>query len=55
MTTKERKLSRQWDYKRLLLRPTLTSETIFGNSKPFKSDGKCILFHLKSSFRSQNI
>ena len=26
---------------------TLTSETIFGNWKPFESNGKCFLFHLK--------
>ena len=34
---------------------TLGSETIFDNWKPFKNDEKCFLFHLKSSFRSQNI
>ena len=27
----------------------------FGNGKPFKSDEKGFLFHLKSSFRSQEI
>ena len=27
----------------------------FGNWKPFKSDEKGFLFHLKSSFRSQDI
>ena len=26
----------------------------FGNKKPFKRDGECFLFHLKSSFRSQD-
>ena len=31
----------------------LSSETLFGKWKPFKSDEKCFLFHLKSSFRSQ--
>ena len=29
------------------------SDTIFGNLKSFKSDEKCFLFHVKSSFRSQ--
>ena len=28
---------------------TLRSKTIFGNSKPFKNNEKCSLFHLKSS------
>ena len=37
------------------LRCTLRSEKIFGNWKPFKNDEKCFLFHLKSSFRSQDI
>ena len=36
-------------------RRTLRSEKIFGNWKPFKNDDKCFLFHLKSSFRSQDI
>ena len=36
-------------------RSTLRSETIFGNWKPFTNDEKCFLFHLKSSFRSQDI
>ena len=36
-------------------RRTLRSETIFDNWKPFKNDEKCFLFHLKSSFRSQDI
>ena len=31
-------------------RRTHRSETIFGNWKPFKSDEKCFLFQLKSSF-----
>ena len=31
------------------------SETICGNWKPFKFDGKCFLLHFKSSFRSQDI
>ena len=39
----------------LLKRRTLMSETNFGNWKPFKNDEKCFLFHLKSSFRSQDI
>ena len=30
-------------------------ETIFGNRKPFKNDGKRFLFQLESSFRSQDI
>ena len=34
---------------------TLRSETIFGNSKPFKNDEKHFLFHLRSSFCSQYI
>ena len=34
---------------------TPRSETVFGNWKPFKSDEKCFLFHLKSSFHYQNI
>ena len=33
----------------------LRSKTIFGNLKLFKNDEKCILFHLKSAFRSQDI
>ena len=36
-------------------RRTIRSETIFGNWKPFKNDEKSFLFHLKSSFRSQDI
>ena len=36
-------------------RCTPGSETIFGNWKPFKDDEKGFLFHLKSSFRSQDI
>ena len=36
-------------------RCTLRSEIIFGNWKPFKNDKKCSLFHLKSSFCSQDI
>ena len=36
-------------------RHTFRCETIFGNWKHFKYDGKCFLFHLKSSFRSQDI
>ena len=31
------------------------SETIFDNLKPFKNNEKCFLFHIKSSFRSQDI
>ena len=31
------------------------SETIFGNWKPFKNVEKFFLFHLKSSFCSQDI
>ena len=31
------------------------SETIFDKRKPFKNDEQCFLFHLKSSFRSQDI
>ena len=31
------------------------SETIFGKWKPLKNNEKCFLFHLKSSFRSQDI
>ena len=27
----------------------------FGNWKPFKNDEKCFLFHLKNSFRYQDI
>ena len=34
---------------------TLKSETIFGNWKPIKNDEKYFLFHLKSSFGSQDI
>ena len=34
---------------------TLRSETIFGYWKSFKNDEKCFLFHLKSSFCSQDI
>ena len=34
---------------------TLKSETIFAVQKPFKNVEKCFLFHLKSSFRSQDI
>ena len=36
-------------------RCTLRSETMFGGLKPLKNDEKCFLFHLKSSFRSQDI
>ena len=39
----------------LQLKNTLWSETIFGSWKLFKDDEKCFLFHLKSSFCSQNI
>ena len=35
-------------------RCTLRSETTFGNWKPFTNDEKCFLFHLNSSFRSQD-
>ena len=31
------------------------SETFFGKGKPFKNDEKCSLFHLKNTFRSQDI
>ena len=31
------------------------SETIFGNWKPIKNGEKYFLFHLKDSFRSQDI
>ena len=31
------------------------SGMIFGNLKPFNDDGKCFLFHLQSSFCSQDI
>ena len=34
---------------------TLRSETSFGIWKLFKKDEKCFLFHLESSFRSQDI
>ena len=34
---------------------TLRSETIFDIGKSSKNDEKCFLFHLKSSFRSQDI
>ena len=34
---------------------SLRSEAIFDNRKPFKNDEKYFLFHLKSSFRSQDI
>ena len=50
------------DKSRLLLaikffseRLILRSETIFGIWKPFKKDEKCFLFHIKSSFGSQDI
>ena len=36
-------------------RRTLKSETIFGICKPLKNDEKYFLFHLKSSFHSQDI
>ena len=36
-------------------RRTLRFETNFGNWKSFKNDEKYFLFHLKSSFRSQDI
>ena len=38
-----------------VLRRTLRSETILVNWKFFKNGVKCILFHLKTPFRSQNI
>ena len=31
------------------------SEKILVNWKPFKNEEKCFLFHLKGSFRSQDI
>ena len=34
---------------------TLRSETIFGNWKTFQNDEKRVLFHLKSSVRSEDI
>ena len=37
------------------LKRTLRSELIFDNWKPFKNDEKCFLFHLISSFCSQDI
>ena len=37
------------------VRCTLRSETIFGNWKLFKNNEKYFLFHLKSSFHSQDI
>ena len=36
-------------------RCTVKSDTITGNWMSFKNDEKCFLFHLKSSFRSQDI
>ena len=39
----------------ITLRRTLRSEKFFGNWKSFKNDEKCFLFHLKSSFCSQDI
>ena len=30
------------------------SEAIFGNWKPFKNDENCFLFHLQSSFCSED-
>ena len=36
-------------------RNTFRSEAIFGNWKPFKNYEKCFLFHIKSSFRYQDI
>ena len=36
-------------------RRTLRSETIFGSWKPFRSDEKCFLYYIKSSFCSQDI
>ena len=33
----------------------LMSDKIFDSWKLFKNDEKCFLFHLKSSFRSQDI
>ena len=39
----------------IILRPTVRSETLFGYSKPFKNDEKCLLLHFKSSFHCQDI
>ena len=36
-------------------RHTFRYDTIFDNWKPFKSDEKCFLFHLKSSFFNINL
>ena len=36
------------------LRRALRPDTIFGKSNHFQNDKKCFLFHLKSSFRSQD-
>ena len=36
-------------------RHALRFETILGNWNLFKNDEKCFLFHLKSSFRFQDI
>ena len=41
--------------KKVYKRRTLKSGTIFGSWKPFKNDEKWFLFHLKSSFLSQDI
>ena len=38
-----------------ILKAQSQSETIFGDWKPFKNNEKYFLFHLKSSFRSQDI
>ena len=38
----------------LVLKVLLRFEAVFGNWKPFKNYEKCFLFHLKSSFHSQD-
>ena len=44
-----------WENSECLQRRTLRTGTIFGNWKPFKNDEKCILFHFKSFFYSEDI
>ena len=37
------------------LKGALSGLRVFGNWKPFKNDEKCFLFHLKRSFRAQDV
>ena len=52
---KSKLLPFKWLAIKLFLKAHFQSETIFSKWKPFKNDEKCFLFHLRSSFLSQDI